>query len=225
MKKSLFLLFGAAIVITNKSSAQVTQILNAVKPAKAFEGTPILDKKASVFSVGFGIPNNTNTLLNGGGLFLGGSSQKKQGFGPIFLNYEYFIKKEFSLGIGLLYATGKQDFNSAIIPILGLGGENIGTSSINLFQITGFVSYHLYTTDKIDPYIKGGVGINLWKTKYISSSQGGLSQTSSITAPTPFGYQGIVGLRYFVSKKFAPYGEIGFTSLKFSANLGLSVKL
>ena len=226
MKEILPLVFFVSFIFNN-CNAQVTQILNAIKPQKAFEGTPILDKKASVISVGFGIPNNTNTLLSGGGIITniitaGGTPQKKQGFGPVFVTYEYFISKEVSLGIGFTYANGKQDYNFAGLPIAGISPFNGGSAAINLFQIAGTSSYHLYTTDKLDPYIKAAIGINIWKTTYTNVSG---EKSDPFTAPTPFGYQGIIGLRYFVNKQFAPYGEVGFTSLKFSANLGLSVKL
>ena len=225
--KKIFTLLLFANTIAFTSTAQVTQILNAVKPTKAFEGTPILDKNASVFSVGFGIPNNTNTLLSGGGIItsilnVGGTANKQKGFGPVFGSFEYFISKEISLGLSFTYATGKQNYSTPGIPLLGIVAANAGSASINLFQIAGISSYHLYTTDKLDPYIKGAIGINLWKTEYINAAG---VKSNPFTAPTPFGYQGIVGLRYFVNKQFAPYGEIGFTSLKFSANLGLSVKL
>lgn len=226
MKKLITLIFFVN-VITNTSNAQVTQILNAIKPTKAFEGTPILDKKSFVFSVGLGIPNNTNTLLSGGGIITsilggGGTASKQKGVGPLFAGFEYFISKELSLGLGITYATGKQNYTTPGIPLLGIAASNAGSASINLFQIAGSSSYHLYTTDKLDPYIKGAIGINLWKTKYVDAAG---KESNPFTAPTPFAYQGIVGLRYFVNKHFAPYGEIGYTSLKFSANLGLSVKL
>ena len=226
MKKMISLaIFINLLNIT--SNAQVTQILNAIKPTKAFEGTPILDKKAFVFSVGLGVPNNTNTLLSGGGIITsilggGGTSSKQKGFGPVFAGFEYFITKELSLGLGFTYANGKQNYTTPGIPLLGIAASNAGSASINLFQIAGTTTYHLYTTDKLDPYIKGGIGINLWKTEYVNAAG---VKSNPFTAPTPFGYQGIVGLRYFVNKQFAPYGEIGFTSLKFSANIGLSVKL
>ena len=231
--KKLFISLLLLNAISYTSIAQVTQILNAVKPTKAFEGTPALDRKASVFSVGFGIPNNTNTLLSGGGIIssilnAGGSPQKKQGFGPVFVGYEYFLKKELSLGLSFTFANGKQDYGGGgiTIPVIGsnlplpLNGE----ASINLFQIAATSNYHLYTTDKLDPYIKGAVGINIWKTKFTSYNSSP-SDPNPFTAPTPFGYQGIVGLRYFVSKKFALYWEVGYSSLKFTANLGLSVRL
>ena len=127
-----------------------------------------------------------------------------------------------SLGIVFTYANGKQDYNSAGIPLLGIPASKNGSATINLFQIAGTSTIHLYTTDKIDPYIKGAVGINLWKTKYVDAAG---KESDPFTAPTPFGYQGIIGLRYFVNKNLAPYGEIGFTSLKFSANIGLAIKL
>jgi hypothetical protein len=216
------------VSLCNSASAQIiTQVLQAAKPQKAFEGTPILDKKDFVFSVGLGIPNNTTTLLSGGGAIssiLNSGTSNKSGFGPAFVGLEYFVSKEISIGLSAAYASGKQDYNNnsgIILPVIGFTPTNLGTASINLFQIAATSSYHLYTTDKLDPYIKGAIGLNIWKTKYVTAG----NESNPFTAPTPFGYQGLVGLRYFASSKLAPYGEIGYSSLKFSANIGLSVKL
>lgn len=226
MKKSLLVL--SIIIATNiTANAQIiTQVLQAAKPQKAFEGTPILDKKDFVVSVGFGIPNNTTTLLTGGSVansILGGTSNNKSGFGPLFVGFEYFVSKELSVGLSSAYANGKKDFSTPAITLFGVqvSPATSGSASINLFQLAATSSYHLYTTDKLDPYIKAAIGLNIWKTKYTSAG----NETNPFNAPTPFGYQGLVGLRYFVNSKLAPYGEIGYSSLKFSANIGLSVKL
>lgn len=226
MKKTLVSICVIAFICNDASAQIITQVLQAAKPQKAFEGTPILDKKDFVFSVGLGIPNNTTTLLTGGSVansILGGTSSGKNGFGPLFLGFEYFISKELSVGIAGAYANGKKDFTTPVITILGqqITAATSGSASINLFQIAATSSYHLYTTDKLDPYIKGAIGLNIWKTKYVSAG----NESNPFTAPTPFGYQGLVGLRYFVNSKLAPYGEVGYSSLKFSANIGLSVKL
>jgi Outer membrane protein beta-barrel domain len=225
MKKILLPICLLATICNTTSAQVITQVLQAAKPQKAFEGTPILDKKSFVFSVGFGIPNNTTTLLSAGGIvgtiLNNGTSSNKSGFGPVFAGMEYFVSKDLSIGLSGAYANGKQNYTSGGIPIIGIPATSLGTASINLFQIAATSSYHLYTTDKLDPYIKGAIGLNIWKTKYVTTT----GESNPFNAPTPFGYQGLVGLRYFVSKKLAPYGEIGYTSLRFSANIGLSVKL
>jgi hypothetical protein len=214
------------------AGAQVTQILNAVKPTKKFEGELVLQKKSSILNVGFGIPNNATSLLSGGptvnalGFLIDpnkSTTNGKKGFGPVFFGYEYFVSDEISLGINLLYANGKQNYsNSTLTSILGLSSADLGTGQINLFQISGSSSYHLYTTNKLDPYIKGAIGINLWKTKYIDKAG---KESNPFTAPTPFAYQGIVGLRYFVNPNWAILGEVGYSSLRFSANIGTTFKI
>jgi hypothetical protein len=225
MKKLTILFAISTLIISNLSAQVITQVLQAAKPQKAFEGTPVLDKKAIVFSAGFGIPNNTTALLSAGGIVGGlltnNNSSNKSGFGPAFVGFEYFVSREISIGLSGAYANGKQDYNTQAIPILGVPATNLGSASINLFQIAATSSYHLYTTDKLDPYIKGAIGLNIWKTKYVTTT----GETNPFNAPTPFGYQGLVGLRYFVNNKIAPYGEIGYSSLRFTANIGLSVKL
>jgi opacity protein-like surface antigen len=214
----------AAILFSVSSFAQVQQVLEAIKPQKPFTGTPVLVKGSHVLQASIGIPNNAATLLNFGGLatVLNGNTGNKKGIGPIFINYEYLVNENIGIGIGFTHASATQTYNSsALLGVLGINASNV-TGEIKLYQIALNSTYHLYTTDKLDPYIKGGIGINLWKGSYTDETG---KQAKPFTAPTPVAYQGLVGLRYFVQPKFGLFGELSFSNLKFSANIGAAFKL
>jgi opacity protein-like surface antigen len=216
-------LFLAAILFYTASFAQVQQVLEAIKPQKPFEGIPVLAKGSHVVQAGIGIPNNAATLLDFGGLatVLNGTNGNKKGIGPIFINYEYLINDNIG-GIGFTHAAAKQTYNSSdLLGILGINASKV-TGEIKLYQIAFTSTYHLYTTDKLDPYIKGGIGLNLWKGSYTDETG---KQAKPFIAPTPVAYQGLVGLRYFVQPQFGLFGELSFSNLKFSANIGAAFKL
>jgi Outer membrane protein beta-barrel domain len=212
----------AAILFSTASMAQIQQVLEAVKPQKPFEGTPVLTKGSHVLQAGIGFPNNAATLLDFGGLasLFSGNAGSKKGVGPIFINYEYLAQDNVGLGIGFTHASATQTYNLSI-PIIGTNA-GVVTGKIKLYQIALTSTYHLYTTNKLDPYIKGGIGINIWKGSYTNENG---TQAKPFTAPTPFAYQGLVGLRYFVQPKFGLFGELSFSNLKFSANFGAAIKL
>jgi hypothetical protein len=221
----MILKFACLIIFLNclaatTTQAQIREILEYVKPQSKFSGTPCLNKKSQILQAGIGIPNTVTSALSGISSLAdlaGGSAQNKSGIGPLFLNYEYLIKENVGLGISFTYAKGKQDYSK--ISFLNI---NLGKADIQLFQIAFSTTYHIYTTDKLDPYFKGSVGLNLWQTKYTDELG---KESNPFTAPTPFGYQGIVGMRYFLGEKYAAFGEVGMSSLKFTAGIGLAVKL
>jgi hypothetical protein len=212
----------AVILFSTASMAQIQQVLEAVKPQKPFEGTPVLTKGSHVLQAGIGFPNNAATLLDFGGLasILTGNTGGKNGVGPVFINYEYLVQNNTGIGIGFTHASANQTYNLSI-PLLGTNA-GIVTGKIKLYQIALTSSYHLYTTGKLDPYIKGGIGINIWKGSYTNETG---NQAKPFNAPTPLAYQGLVGLRYFVKPKFGLFGELSFSNLKFSANFGAAIKL
>ncbi len=208
-------------VINKNADCQVREVFEAIKPSKAFDGTPILKKKSQVLQIGVGAPNNIATLLNvssllgGIGSSFGLSSSTNAKIGPFYLYYEYFIKDNIGLGIGFSYASASE---TTTIPFSTKKAKaNLAGASILLST-----SYHFYTTDKLDPYSKASIGATLWKGSYTYDDG---SDAGSQILPTPIAYKALVGLRYFVNPKFAPYGELSFSNLKFSACLGMALKL
>jgi hypothetical protein len=229
-KTSLLVLFFLSSI--NFANCQVREVLEAIKPAKAFEGTPILKKKSQVLQVGIGAPNNIASFINApaatinaiggilGGLGLGtgtqSSSTNTNKVGPFYLDYEYLIKENLGLGIGFSYASATQ---VGTIPLIV---PTKTTATINATSILLSTVYHFYITDKLDPYSKVSIGATLWKGSYKNENG---SDAGTLPLPTPIAYRALVGLRYFVSPNIAPYGEASYSNLKFSANIGVAFKL
>ena len=214
LKFFLFLLVVFISIISTLANAQVKDIVNSLKPKKKFEGTPILEKRSRVISFGIGTPNKLANFLDLGGLGSLFSSSKSHS-GPYFVNYEFLIRKDLGLGATVSYASAKQTYQNPF------GNDKI-TGSISGFSILFSSTYHFYITDKLDPYLRGGIGVNIWTGSYKDENNG---DAGKFTAPTPIAYTANLGLRYFLSPKVAPFGELGFSNYKLTANIGLAVKL
>lgn len=211
------------LLFSFKTNAQLQQILEAAKPQKAFAGTPALQRNSFIVFTGVGAPNNVSSLLNFGGLFSGtgiSNTTSKKNLGNLMAGADFFIQQNQSIGLMVTYAKANET-REFRLPVIN---TNLGTvtGTISIIQLAATYSYHIYTTDKLDPYIRGGIGVNIWKGSYQDKS-GNLSQP--FTAPTPVHYQGIIGLRYFISKRIAAYGELSYTNLKFAANTGVMFKI
>ncbi len=232
------------LFFSNANGQQVKQILDAIKPEKAFDGTPIVKKGSSILQVGVGMGSNVLSLAGLGdlGSLIGssGTSNSNSKVGPISIGYEYLIKDNVGLGISVSYAEGTQTLNvnsasSLLSSIPGVGsipgiGSLLGTSGGTSFNskvksttILLSTIYHLYTTDKLDPYSKVSIGATLWSGS--STNADGSNAGSAPTFPTPIAYEALIGLRYFVGKQMGLYGELSYSNLKFAANIGLTFKL
>ena len=214
MKFKYLLLLTLYCSTASTSHAQVKEIINSIKPKKKFEGTPILQKRSNVLSFGIGAPNKLADFLDLGG-FASSFSNDKSHSGPFFVNYEFLIRDDLGLGATVSYASAKQTYKNPF------GSDKI-TGSISGFSILFSSTYHFYTTDKLDPYLRGGIGLNIWTGSYKNENN---SDVGKFTAPTPIAYTANLGLRYFVSQKVAPFGEVGFSNYKLTANIGVAFKL
>jgi opacity protein-like surface antigen len=196
-------------------SAQVREVLEAIKPKKEFTGTPVLQQKSQLLQFGVAAPNNVATLLNFGGIGSFLNSSEKGKVGPFFLAYEYMIKENLGIGATVSYARAKKTYSNPF----GSGAVTGDLAGTSLLLST---TYHFYITDKLDPYAKASIGATLWKGSYKNNDG---TEAEKITLPAPVGYSALIGLRYFVSPKFAPFGELSYSNLKFSAGLGIAIKL
>ncbi len=52
------------IILKPSTQAQVREVLEAIKPTKAFEGVPVLKKGNGVFQFGVGLGTNLVSLIN-----------------------------------------------------------------------------------------------------------------------------------------------------------------
>ena len=217
MLKKIAIIFVISLMVSHISYAQVRQIIEAAKPKKEFTGTPILAKKSSVLSLSIGAPNKLADFLDFGGVTaIIGTRSNKKSFGPLMIDYEYLIKNNIGIGVSLLAAKASSDYTVF---------ANKYSGSITQYQL-GFSSYyHLYTTDKLDPYVKATLGINLWDGGYKDQSN---NETGNFVAPTPFGLRSLVGLRYFASSNVALLGELSVNispNFNVAGNIGVAYKL
>jgi Outer membrane protein beta-barrel domain len=229
-KTSLLVLFFVSSI--NVAKCQVREVLEAIKPAKAFEGTPILKKKSQVLQVGIGAPNNIASFINAPaatintiGNILGGlgiitaapsSTSTSNKTGPFYIDYEYLVKENLGLGIGFSYASATQ------VGTIPLVVPTTTTAKVSATSVLFSTVYHFYITDKLDPYSKVSIGATLWKGSYKNANG---SDAGTLPLPTPIAYRALIGLRYFISPNIAPYGEASYSNLKFAANIGIAFKL
>jgi hypothetical protein len=222
LKSILFLAF--IVTFHTTANCQVREILEAMKPEKAYEGTPILKKGSHVIQVGIGMGSNIVSLAGLGevGNLLGSAVQSNatSKVGPFTFGYEYLIKDNLGLGINISYAEGTQTSSSSV---LGISLGPAYTTTVKSTTILLSTTYHLYTTDKFDPYSKISIGATLWSGT--NKNANGSDAGSIPTFPTPIAYDAVLGLRYFAGKQMGLYGELSYSNLSFAANIGLTFKL
>jgi hypothetical protein len=196
------------------SSAQVREIIEAVKPKKAFTGEPVIKKNNQLVSISAGVPNNIGQFLNFGG-FGSFFSTAKSGTGPFFIRYEYLVKDNIGIGASVSYARAEETYKNPF-------GSGTVTGNIAGFSVLLSSYYHFYTTNKFDTYTKGSVGINIWSGSYQDENDG---EVQKFTAPAPVAYHAVLGIRYFITPGVHLTGDLGYSNLRFSAGFGVGFKL
>ena len=195
MKKSLLLIFLIP-------SVSFCQQKNNSFPFK---------KKDQFFSVQYGFPNTIRNSLES---FIGFNQTNKKSLGPFSVSYEYHINDLMSIGLNLSYASYSADYKDA----LGFGLAFKGTlrnPAILLQSIKYFES-----DSKAMLYAKGSIGINLWSGEYKRPDG---SDYQNFNAPTPLGYNAVVGVKYGFAPDIFGYIEAGYG--KYIVAAGLSFKI
>ena len=214
--RNLIAVFTLLLIFSLSGYAQIREILEAIKPKKEFAGTPILKKRSQIIQIGVGAPNNITSLINVGGILNSFTTSKSSSsIGPLMLDYEYLIKDNLGLGLDISYANASQTYN---LPF-GVGQQFVKLSGTSLLFST---TYHIYTTNKLDSYTKGSVGFTIWKGSYKNADG---KDAGKLPLPTPVAYKALVGLRYFITQTVGAFGEASFSNLKFTAGVGVAVKI
>ena len=215
MKK--ILLMSCLVAVSISGFSQNKKVLDNLKPKKAFEGTPILSKNSSLISLSIGTTNKLGDFLNYNGISpVLGTKYDNKSFGPLMMDYEYLVNDNFGIGTSILIAFASSRYNT-------LGKEYTG--DLAQYQIGISSYYHYNPTDKLDPYVKTTVGINLWEGKYKNAND---DNVGNFKKPTAFGLRSQIGIRYFLNEQIAVQGEGGLTfspNFTASANIGLAYKL
>jgi opacity protein-like surface antigen len=133
--------------------------------------------------------------------------------GPINLQYDYEVFKNFSLGAIVSYSQIRGSYNNSGF---------VFSDQLTIFTALARVNYHFTKDKKLDPYVGGGCG-------YIYSKYQNNLNTSSTNVPGEFGYSAQVGLNYFILNNTGLFGEFGylggsFVQLGFVLNLSQDSK-
>lgn len=177
---------------------------------KAQEGSPCFEKGNTVITAGYGFPN----LQSYGWI---GNGYTRVGFGPIYFKGDYALLKIKDWGPGHVIGVGG---------IIGFSGTTITYTgeywNLNsaryekytdkhkyrqiIFGVRG--TYHVYTTDKIDCYAAIGIGYNIGTYAY-SSDYPYSGHNNSGSASAGIYHSEMIGIRYYFSKGFGVYAEVG----------------
>lgn len=168
-------------------------------------------KKDQFFSVQYGLPNIIKNSLES---VFGFNRTNKKKFGPVSIAYEYHVNELMSLGISVSYGSYSADYKDAIGAGLAFNGTLRNTAL--LLQSTKYFE----SDKKALLYAKGSIGLNLWSGEYKKPDG---TDFNNFNAPTPLGYNAVVGVKYGFSANNYGYIEAGYG--KYVVAAGISFKL
>ncbi len=218
MKKFLLIILVFFSFSHSVFSQNPADILATIGRNQPFEREPVLKKGSHVFQAGYGFPNKLAQYLDFGGIadIFSGSGTSKSSFGPLGVQYEFMINNQSGIGATLGYAYATQTYDLRI-PFIGTQIDNI-SGTIHQWQLGLTASYHFFTADKIDAYGRAGIGANLWSGRYENAKH---EEMKKMEFPTPFNYQGLIGLRYLPTEQFGFFVEGNYNNINSFVNLGL----
>jgi len=228
MKKHILIIVLLCSAFAYESNAQYYGHYYYVRPRARVKAAPGMRKPAqhrqSVpkkppftptlnISIGYGFPNlDKEHLVDFYNYYKGGASQT----GPITGAIDYQFSPNISLGLMGTYGKVSAPYysysSSNNIPDFTGKLENW---SVMLNMMTYFPTY----TRKVEPYLRGAIGINNWKQNYVDETGVKVYDTDN---PSEFAYQVSLGARFNVSKNAGFHIEGGYG--KYILNGGLTLK-
>jgi len=228
MKKHILIIVLLCSAFAYESNAQYYEHYYYVRPRARVKAAPGMRKpsphRQSVpkkppftptlnISIGYGFPNlDKEHLVDFYNYYKGGASQT----GPITGAIDYQFSPNISLGLMGTYGKVSAPYysysSSNNIPDFTGKLENW---SVMLNMMTYFPTY----TRKVEPYLRGAIGINNWKQNYVDETGVKVYDTDN---PSEFAYQVSLGARFNVSKNAGFYIEGGYG--KYILNGGLTLK-
>jgi hypothetical protein len=208
-------------------SAIIFFILNSCEAQSIFfprpdtSGYRVVRRGNQFLQVGITTPNSLSTFLDIGGLGSLLNGTQKTGVGPIHLDYEYMVNNITGIGASITYSKATETYNLNNLPFIG--GQGYVSGKVSLWQFALTASRHMFINNKFDAYAIGAAGINIWKGSYTVEKLN--VPAKNFTAPTPFGYNGLLGIRYFTNNNFAFYAQAGMGTIKLHGTLGVCFKL
>lgn len=119
--------------------------------------------------------------------------------GPINLQYDYEVFKNFSVGAIVSYSQIKGSYNNSGF---------VFSDQLTIFTALARVNYHFIKHKKLDPYLGGGIG-------YVYSKYQNNLNTKSTNVPGELGFSAQLGINYFMLKNFGIFGEAGYVGGSF----------
>ena len=145
---------------------------------------------------GHGIGNIWKSFLEKG---VSIENYKIKSTGPINLQYDQEVFKNFSVGAIVSYSQIKGSYNNSGF---------VFSDQLTIFTALARVNYHFIKHKKLDPYLGGGIG-------YVYSKYQNNLNTKNTNVPGELGYSAQVGINYFMFKKFGLFGEAGYVGGSF----------
>ncbi|MBI3519495.1 MAG: hypothetical protein HY062_09095 [Bacteroidetes bacterium] len=198
MKKQSLLALASVIFLLNTQS-------------KAQDNTAF-EKGTVVATAGYGFPDLYRTSLRVA--YNGYSSTKVSGVGPIILKGDYGIVKfkwGHSVGAGIVigYSSSKVVFNDYYNDYYnGYRTLYTETDSYKKITIGARGTYHFFTKEKFDCYASIGLGFNI--NSYTQTTNNPNGSTKSAVAGSGVYEAFTVGIRYYFTKNFGVYSELGW---------------
>jgi opacity protein-like surface antigen len=164
-------------------------------------------------SVGYGFPNlDKEQLVDFVDAYKGNISQT----GPITGAIDYQFSPNMSIGVMGTYGKVSAPYydyaNSSNVPDFTGKLENW---SVMLNLVSYFPTYNR----KVEPYLRGAIGINNWKQDYVNEAG---VKIYDFEDPSQFAYQASLGARFNISKNAGLYVGGGYG--KYILNGGLTFK-
>jgi outer membrane protein W len=166
-------------------------LVNAQSSKKKFA-----KKYTQTISIGHGIGNVWKTFLEKG---VSIENYKIKSKGPINLQYDQEVFKNFSFGAIVSYSQIKGSYNNSGF---------VFSDQLTIFTALARVNFHFIKHKKLDPYLGGGIG-------YVYSKYQNNLNTKSTNVPGELGYSAQVGINYFIYKNFGLFCEAGYVGGSF----------
>jgi hypothetical protein len=202
MKKQIVLALASFIFLFNTTTK--------AQDNSAFE------KGTVVATVGYGFPDLYRTSLRLA--YNGYNSTKVRGFGPLILKGDYGIVKfkwGHAVGAGIVigFNSTSVKFTDTYTDYVGYPNNNIirtynETHSFKTITIGARGTYHFFTKEKFDCYASIGLGLNINSSYRTTDNPNGYTAIASARSGVYSAFT--VGIRYFFTKNFGVYSELGW---------------
>lgn len=198
--------------------------INMLKKRRKGRGRGAFGEGNSIVSIGYGAPNLLKSLFKLAET--PGSTFVATGSGPFHLKYEYGVSDKVGLGLSLSYVsfgfeekTEYTDYDENFNPVAVSYTDKY---SVNNIAILARFNYHLGRSKTFDPYFGGGLGVNLFSTKFTTNDPNNTIGEAAYKIPGFLAFESVFGVRYYFSDNIGMYAEVGFA--KSLAQAGINFK-